>query len=208
MDDYIQKTIDIYDAVADSFAKQALDHVPLEQRKHFVSLLPKSGKILDVGCGSGRDSSYFSDLGFQVIGVDLSEKLLEIARINDPKTTFICADIRHLFFENVLFDGLWSCASLLHIKHNEVLETLRSWQRLLKTAGILFIHVKKGEGEIEKEEPSVPGVKRLYSLFSKDQLISYCERSGFTVLSCYEIMGSKRNSPTDSMWIDCFAQKV
>lgn len=209
MSDYVSQTIDVYNSIALAYAKQAVKHGPGIQRRHFCSLVKKGGKILDVGCGSGRDCAYFVKKGFETIGVDLSEKLLEIARSNVPKATFLKQDIRNLSFPTNYFDGIWACASLLHIKHDEILATLRSWFTLLKSGGVLFIHVKKGEGEVEREEPSIPHIKRLFSLFSKEQLRGYCEKAGFTVISCDEIMSTSYHPKNETLTrVDCWAKKI
>ena len=203
MDDYITQTIAVYDKIAPSYAKEVASHAPRIQRRHFCSLIKRGGKILDVGCGAGRDCAYFIKKGYETTGVDLSDKLLEIARETVPEATFLKQDIRALSFLPNSFDGIWACASLLHIKHYEILATLRSWFTLLKSGGILFIHVKKGEGEVEREDPSIPGVKRSFSLFSKKQIGIYCNDAGFTVFSTHEYIGSY-----DLCWIDCWAKKI
>lgn len=207
MTDYLDETIDIYNSVASTYASQALVNGPILQRKHFASLLPVDGKILDVGCGSGRDCTFFSEKGFKVTGVDRSEKLLELARIAAPKAKFYSADMRHLLFEKNMFDGIWACASILHIKHNDVAGVFKSFFTILKQGGILFVHVKKGEGEEYLEESSIPGKKRFYSLFSKDKLRKYCEDAGFTVLEIDEYT-SHGNGTIVRSWISCFAKKV
>lgn len=209
MSDYVSQTIDVYNSIASSYAKQALKHGPGIQRRHFSSLIPKGGRILDVGCGSGRDCAYFVKKGFETTGVDLSDKLLEIARTSAPGATFLKQDIRNLSFPQNSFDGIWSCGSLLHIKHAEIPSTLRLWFSILKPKGLLFIHVKKGQGEVEREDPSTPGVKRLFSLFSKKQLRGYCEETGFTVISCDEIMSSSFPiNGEGSIHVDCWAKKI
>ena len=214
MSDYVSQTIDVYNAIASSYAKQALQHGPGIQRRHFCSLIPKRGKILDVGCGSGRDCAYFVKKGFETVGVDLSDKLLEIAQKEVAKATFLKQDIRNLSFPPNFFDGIWSCASLLHIKHKDIPETLRSWFSVPKPSGILFIHVKKvhvkqGEEEVEREDLSVPGVKRLFSLFSKEQLRMYCEQAGFIVITCDEILSTSFDKNDErSIRVDCWAKKI
>ncbi len=206
--DYVSQTIDVYDVIADSYAKQALKHGPGVQRRHFCSLVKKGGKILDVGCGSGRDCAYFVTKGFKTVGVDLSDNLLEIAKKAVPRATFIKQDIRALTVVPNSFDGIWSCTSLLHVKHEEIPATLHVWFSILKPGGILFIHVKKGEGEVERVDPSVPGIKRLFSLFLKEQVEMYCKQAGFTVLSCYEVEGKDYETGKSPTKISCFAKKI
>lgn len=79
-DDHVTKTIGVYNAMADEYAKKLNDYAPRPEQEKFVSLLPKNATILDAGCGPGRDCEYFVKKGLKVVGVDLSDKLLDIAK--------------------------------------------------------------------------------------------------------------------------------
>jgi len=105
---------------------------------YFIENL-KGKKILDVGCGHGRDARYLSERGFEVVGIDLSRNLLKIARRMAPKAKFLLMDMRDLKFGDEEFDGIWSCASFLHIPKREALETLREFRRVLKPGGLLYL---------------------------------------------------------------------
>jgi len=72
------------------------------------------GYILDIGCGWRKDAKIFSDLGYKVTGIDISENLLAIARKTSPTSQFVKADFRQIPFLEQSFDGLWASASLLH----------------------------------------------------------------------------------------------
>lgn len=114
----MEKTIDYYENNADLFADSTIDVAFSDVQDRFLSLLPKNGYILDFGCGSGRDTKYFLSKGYTVDAADGSEKLCEIAR----KNTGI--DVRHLLFseldEDAKYDGIWACASILHLTKHEI----------------------------------------------------------------------------------------
>jgi len=208
--DYISETIDIYNSIADAYALQSLQHGPNVQRTKFCSLVKKGGKILDAGCGGGRDSAYFVEKGFKVIGVDLSEKLLELARLAVPGAKFYAADLRRLSFEKNIFDGIWACASIIHIKHSDMAKVFSGFFQSLKPGGVLYIHAKKGEGEEYIEEPSIPGKKRFFSLFRERDLMKYCKNAGFTDIDVCEVASKNAyaNGKTSRVWVDCFAKKA
>jgi ubiquinone/menaquinone biosynthesis C-methylase UbiE len=208
-DDYLTNTIKVYDRVAVDYAKQIAGHAPQKQRLNFVSQLKPGDKILEAGCGPGRDSKFFADHGLKVTGVDLSEKLLEIARIAAPTTEFIKQDLRKLDFQDESFAGIWACASLIHLKRNEIPSVLSDFYRFLKPNGLLFVHVKKGEGEVEKIEPSIPGAKRFFTLFSQPEMEKLISDAGFKILESYEYKGSSHYQTGKSMTtLSFFARKI
>ncbi len=210
MDDYIQKTIAVYDAAANAYALQASTRCPSMQRKLFASLIKKGGSILDAGCGSGRDSVYFVEQGFQVTGIDLSNKLLAIAKKSAPKATFVLGDLRHMPFQEKQFDAIWACASILHIQHSEMEKVFQGFFSVLQHGGILYVHVKKGEGESYLEEPSIPEKKRFFSFFTGKQLEEYCKKAGFSDVEIIDLgyTTAYADGKHSKEWIDCFAKKL
>jgi len=209
-DDYLINTIKVYNAVAEEYAKETETHALMRQQESFVSLVSKGGIILDAGCGPGRDSKFFISQGFQVIGIDLSEKLLEIAKKNVPEAKFYKQDLRNIEFPDNTFDGIWANGSLHHLKYKNIPFILESFHTILKPQGILFINVKKGKGEIERVVPSIPNAKRFYSLFQEKQLHTLLHKAGFTVFESYiyDEKLSYSSGKKSLSCISCFAKKV
>ena len=108
---------------------------------YFVNLLPSHGKILDAGCGAGEPvAKYLVEQGFHVTGIDVSPKILEIAKKQVPGGTFLEGDMTHLTFPDQFFDGIVSLYAIWHItrqKHGLVFE---NFYRVLKPDGILFFN--------------------------------------------------------------------
>lgn len=102
-------------------------------------------RILDLGCGSGRDSVYFQMLGFDVTGLERNTELAKIASDNGVDKV-ICQDIiehRPTF----LYDGIWACASLLHIKKTHLPALFNHLYNILTTQGVLYCSFKYGDFE-------------------------------------------------------------
>ena len=113
--------------------------------KPFLELIPAGGTILDAGCGPGRDVLAFLKKGFQVTAFDASAKMVELA----SKQTGVAAfqmRFQELKYEQE-FDGIWACASLLHVPFCELEDVLTRFRRALKTGGICFMSFKQGNGE-------------------------------------------------------------
>ncbi len=164
----------------------------LEQLEKFSSKIPSKGKILDLGCGSGRATRHFIAKRFSVIGIDFSEGMLGLARKRLPDADFRCMDIKNLDFPDKFFDGVWSCFSLLHIPKREIKTILDECWRVLKKGGILYISVSLGKGrEGFQEEWLKKGTKMFFYGMSKNGLIKHLLASKFSI----EEIGIKKDTP-------------
>lgn len=136
-------SIDYYNKYAAIYFESTVDLNMEETLEKFVSNLPESAEILDLGCGSGRDSLYFIERGFDVTAVDGSEELCELASIHIGQDV-LQMEFKDLDFHEV-FDGVWACASLLHIPTEEMEEVLMKISDCLKPGGVLYMSFKHGE---------------------------------------------------------------
>jgi SAM-dependent methyltransferase len=115
---------------------QPLDHL----YQPFLEHIPIGGIILDAGCGSGRDSKVFVERGYTVVAVDTSKQM--VASTNHLAGN--CAklqDFRNLDYCDK-FDGIWACASLVHLDEREILDTLLVFSKSLKCNGVCYISLK------------------------------------------------------------------
>lgn len=116
-----------------------------KQLSAFLALLPSGGKILELGCGNGRDAAHMLSLGFDVDATDGTPELAAEAerRIGQP--------VRILRFEQLdaitAYDGIWACASLLHAPAGDLVDILSRIHRALRPDGIFTASFKAGNGE-------------------------------------------------------------
>ena len=113
----------------------------------FLKYVKPNGKILDFGCGSGRDSKYFKDLGYYVTAIDGSIELCKLASIYSGLDVK-CMDFKD-FNEKNIYDGIWACSTLLHIKRSELLDLLKRIRLSLKESGYLYVSFSNNH---DKEE--------------------------------------------------------
>jgi len=142
-------TMDYYDRNAREFFDSTVNLDMEHLYKPFLEVIPRNGKILDAGCGSGRDSLYFKKLGYSVIAIDNSGELVRLASEMIGKNCFLMS-LMDIEFKNE-FDGIWACASLLHIPKSEIDGVLLRLIRALKINGILYASFKYGNDEAIKK---------------------------------------------------------
>ena len=209
MGDHIDKTIAVYNSIAPSYAQKVKELAPEQERQKFVALLHPKAKLLDVGCAAGRDSLYFTQKNLKVTGIDLSEKLLEYAKITAPQATFLKEDVRYISFPSESFDGIWVNAVLLHLKRQEIPEVLAKFYQLLRKSGVLFVSLKKGKGEGSITEPLSQEQPRFFTFYEESEIKQLITQTGFSIIELYTRHAQDRGPDTRNIdWIFCFARKV
>ena len=137
-------TLTYYRHNAREFVAGTVDVDMSAHHRRFLELLPQQASILDLGCGSGRDSRFFAELGHRVTAVDGAP---ELCRMAQKLTGF---PVRCLLFEDLdytdAFDGVWACASLLHVEKGKMQDVLGMVARSMKSGGILYVSYKYGPG--------------------------------------------------------------
>lgn len=168
----------------------------------------KGKEVLDLGCGPGQDSYYFSKLGFNVTGIDNSTEMIKAAQqlqtVNNPPH-FIVGDMRDIntIFNPNTFDAVWASASLLHIPQNDISLVLNGIRTITKNGGQVFIAVKQGkQGErvIEESKYGKP-MKREFAFWEKNNLEYQLLSAGFIIENSIE-KAQKHNDST--MWLNFF----
>jgi ADP-ribose pyrophosphatase YjhB (NUDIX family)/ubiquinone/menaquinone biosynthesis C-methylase UbiE len=143
--------------------------------------LRPGARVLDMGCGPGRDVRFLGEMGFQAVGLDRSAGMLAEAR-RRVTAPFVQADMRALPFADGSFDGVWACASLLHVPRDEAPGVLAEVHRVVEH-GHLFLTVKRGEGEAWVESEHGP---RFFTYYHPAEVELLVERAGFRVLEQWE----------------------
>ena len=145
----IDKTIDFYNKNAENYCSKTIGIDLTQIYEKFLKYIPKQGAILDLGCGSGRDSLNFLNNGFDVTSMDASIEMVKLSsKLINQKT--IHRKIEDIDFKDK-FDGIWACASLLHINKNATVDVYNKLLSALKIEGILYASYKYGTNTIVKE---------------------------------------------------------
>ena len=201
-------TIDWYDRNAQKYAESARV-VPEQAIESFLELMPPDPRVLDAGSGSGRDSRAFNARGARVVGADVSEGLLDVARRDIPDVEFVHGDFRALPFEDAVFDGVWSRASLVHLETvADVEKSLSEFHRVLKPEGVLYIYVKlqTGESETAVVSDTLSGHDRFFRYYTNESLQRVLGRVGFKILDTNYVEDEYGRS--EVRWLEVMARKV
>lgn len=209
MKDYVAKTIEAYDAHAEQYGTYR-DGFVLPELIEFMRQLPPLRMLaIDVGCGSGNDTAAMADAGIDVVGVDMSEKLLERAEAHYPSVAFRRMDMRQLDFPEEGCRGVWCNAALLHLNEADMLVALGEFNRVLAPGGLLVVSVKEGEGEAVIVDKFSSDGARYYNYETEQTLQDKLETTGFTVSKTYVVNERERFGPgtRDLNWVWAFATK-
>lgn len=139
----MNNTLDYYRQNAQSFIDGTLTVEFTDMQDHFLKQLPPHALILDFGCGSGRDTRYFLEKGFQVHAMDGCPELCRFA------AAYTGIQVRQMLFQELneteKYDGIWACSSILHLEKAALLEVLGKIAQALKGNGILYTSFKYGD---------------------------------------------------------------
>ncbi len=191
-----------YDATAAEFASRwgavRLDHALAAFTRHLGGLR----QVLDLGCGPGRDVDFLTDLDCTVIGLDLSAGMLSEARKRLPRAALVQADLCNPPLASDCFDGIWACASMLHLPRASFDPTVAELVRLLhQPGGVLYLAMKGGQGQ---QWVTGQGDQRtFFTYYQPDELETSLTLAGFQIL---ERWIAENQAGREQPWINFVAR--
>ena len=193
------ETLNYYNEKAVSFSESTVHVDFTETQQTFLDCLPSHAHILDFGCGAGRDTKYFLEQGCRVTAVDGSEALCKIA------SEYTGIQVKQMLFQNLdeteKYDGIWACASILHLKKTELPDVLVKMRNALKKQGIIYTSFKYGDFEgVRNGRYFTDFTEELFADFMKDI-------PGLTIEKTW-ITGDVREGRGDERWINILLRKV
>ena len=191
-------TIEYYNKNAEHFAEETflVDFTATQNR--FLSKLSAGASVLDFGCGSGRDAKYFSDKGYLVEATDGSEELCRLAR------EYTGIGVSQMLFEELdaceKYDGIWACASILHLRKEALKNVLKKMAAALKTDGIVYASFKYGNFEGERNG-------RYFSDFTPEAFKVFIREVAELQMEEYWITEDVRPGRGDEKWLNLILRK-
>jgi SAM-dependent methyltransferase len=188
-----------YEANAEEFVARSFDSAMQGLQARFLTHVPAGGAVLDAGCGSGRDALAFHSAGYAVTAFDGSARLAEMA----ARLTGL--PVRQLTFAEMdwdaAFDGVWACATLLHLPPADLPDALAKIRRALKPGGAFFCSFKEGDGEAERFANG-----RFFTDMTPARLRGLLVAAGFELLDAWD-SDDVRPGRVGERWVSAVARR-
>ena len=191
------KTLDYYNQNAKDFVAGtvAVDFNEIQDR--FIEKL--SGKnMLDFGCGSGRDTKYFLQAGLHVTAIDGSEEMCRCA------SEYTGIKVQHMLFQELseknTYDGIWACASILHLSKEELHQVILKMADALRIGGIIYTSFKYGDFEGERNG-------RYFTDFTIESFTEFVRNITGIQIEDYWITGDARPGRGEQKWLNLILRK-
>lgn len=189
-------TIEYYNKYASKIFEDTVGRDTEALRQEFLSYLEEGDTILDLGCGSGRDSLAFYELGYDVTPLDASEEMCKLAEIHTGLEVLNMA-YEEMEFDEV-FDGIWGCGALIHVPQAEMGAILTRVIDALCQGGILYLSFLEGDFE---------GIRsgRYFCEYSQEYLTRMLKETGR--LEVIKIWGME-DADGGRRWLNVLAKKI
>ena len=191
------KTLDYYNHHAQSFISitVSVNFKPVQDK--FIHAL-NGPKVLDFGCGSGRDTKYFLQSGLQVTAVDGSEEMCRCA------SEYTGIKVQHMLFQELseknTYDGIWACASILHLSKEELHQVILKMADALRISGIIYTSFKYGDFEGERNG-------RYFTDFTIKSFTEFIRNITGIQIEDYWITGDARPGRGEQKWLNLILRK-
>lgn len=193
----VTASVAAYDAHAEAYGRWSAPKTMEAAMDRFCAEVGSAGRVLDAGCGSGRDLVAFAGRDRPAVGIDLSPGLLDQAA--RWGTSLARGDLRALPFAGACFDGVWSCASLVHLDPAGAAVAMGEWARVLRPGASLFVTVKAGGGTGGWAETEFG--RRWFFYWAPGPFAAAVEAAGFVLARASAVVSS-------GPWLNVFATRA
>lgn len=174
--------------------------------EEYLTLVP----VLDAGCGAGRDARALAACDLPVLGVDLSQGMLDAAgertprRLRTGSIRYALMDLRRLELPDASCRGVWCSASLLHLPKRTAPRAVAELARVARRAAPVAIFVKERAGAVEEEMTPYVDARRFYAYYQEDELRALAVKAGLEVLDVGHAPDERAGNPG---WLSILARK-
>lgn len=189
----MNQNIEFYNRNAAWYANDIVGLDISEQLKRFLELIPSNGRILDGGCGTGRDALAMINRGYSVAAFDGSVELAKIAS-NNTGLDVLVDTFEDIVLPENYFDGIWCMASLLHVSHNDMPFVFSKLYAAMKNGGYMYCCYKRRDADFEKDG-------RTFTCYNEQKLNKMLSKTEFTIIEIWA------NDDQRDSWINAILKK-
>ena len=191
-------TIDYYDKNAAAFNASIVEVEFHDMQDKFISYIVGGKRILDFGCGSGRDTKYFLSKGYEVDAIDGSKEMCAIAE------AFTGIKVKHMMFDELdildEYDGIWACSSILHLNKTDLKDVMIKMAAALKDIGVIYTSFKYGDFSGERNG-------RFFTDFTSESFSEFIKCISDLEIREEWITDDVRPGKTDEKWLNLIIHK-
>ena len=195
----MSETIGFYDENAEDFFRRNVGVDMASGWQAFTALLKPGGRILEAGCGSGRDALFFHKAGFQVTATEASPKLAALAQAHTGLSVEVMTFDQMAWREE--FDGVWACASLLHVPRAELPQVMRRLRDALVPGGVWWMSFKYGTAERQA------GARHFTDLDEASAQALLAEVGGLELIAM-DVSGDSRPDRAQERWLSVLCRRA
>jgi SAM-dependent methyltransferase len=167
----------------------------------FDEHLPASARILDAGCGVGRDTRHFIEQGHIVISFDASIEMVKKCR-EYPHAYCIQRSFNEVNFKEE-FDGVWANASLVHLIKSDAIKTVSRLATALRPGGTMFISLKEGEGTKQEDDG------RFFQYYSEAETTDLYTADGrLSLIKLWKSASAIDNGSDQAVWLNILLKRI
>ena len=192
------QTIQYYNQNAADFVENTRNVDFHVMQDEFIEGLPAGAKILDLGCGSGRDTKYFLEHGYRVDAIDGSAELCALA------SEYTGIPVKCQLFQELdaseVYDGIWACSSILHLEQTELRSVLKKMADALRPDGWIYTSFKYGEYEGMRNG-------RYFTDFTWNSFQRFIRETESLFIAESWVTGDVRPGREEEKWLNLLLQK-
>jgi 2-polyprenyl-3-methyl-5-hydroxy-6-metoxy-1,4-benzoquinol methylase len=192
-------SVEFYERNAEDFFRRSVAADMAQGWRAFTDLLKPGSRVLDAGCGSGRDTLALSRMGFEVTAMEASPRLAELARAHTGRPVHILTFDRVAWRE--AFEGVWACASLLHVPRVELPGAIQRLRDALVPGGVLWMSFKYGT--IERQTAG-----RHFTDLDETGATALLETAGGLTLISMEVTQDVRADHVGERWLTVICRRA
>lgn len=195
----MNKTLDYYNNNAENFIQGTVGVDFQDMQDKYLALIPVGGTILDFGCGSGRDTKYFLEKGYNVTACDGSEELCKLA------SEYTGIEVKNMLFQELedkeAYDGIWACSSILHVPSVELADVISKMKVALKPNGMIYTSFKYGDFEGERNG-------RYFTNMTEASMRNLLDKVGGLSIIEQWITGDVRPGRDEEKWLNILLKRT